>query len=734
MMKALPCTLFAALVTLVTSPTAFADIVDVEFLYIAEDSTTGAGSLTVTAKGINFTGTMPTPTLNQKDSTAIVVPATAVGFLNDDSDTGSPGTTTGFHLGWSGSVTLTGTVEDLVDPNTLTSMAGVFNNYEFDVDLSYEIGDAYSYEIDIFDDNGEIVPNDAVGNYRIAGWMGDDDGGRRESTGTITYGVGADTENNDKSGGLDNEDSDGDDVGITIALREAQGDVLFIDRLIFGGELQQDDSGVINSETSALVRRFVTLDPDIIPIGGTSKLSWVINPDAASAIIEPGSIDALAASDLSGVGEVNVMPILTTTYTLTVTPTVGTAVATEALVTVLSGSPNAVYAEPAGGWECRYDGNVTPDLVGWDHSNDSDKWDGSGVGPGLGKPGGVSIHDDGVGNIFCRIQNPGDPRDYGFSDNSNRKIYFTKDLDVGSPPYFDDDDPLTDEGVTLYFRSRVAVDSVATGSFPLDDAHPDGGGGITPWPAGGDGFGLSGSGKGPFGIFADEGGSGSMISFGLTLAATDGAAGQGLSMNAIATTAPDVPSPDIDTGEGVVPNNLVAIADPTEWQDVWVSIYREDFGGLYMNRCEIYRNGALTPVVRYVTCGKDPGYGSGNVFLGMGMGDTQGEGAYDIDFFYAKYGNHIPEGAEVPFQITEVTYTPDPAMPTVEISWPSLPGQSFILERTTLDDILSWEEIDDSYPAADAPATVTTFQDGDPSLGGTSLLGVPRMLYRVTRN
>lgn len=32
------------------------------------------------------------------------------------------------------------------------------------------------------------------------------------------------------------------------------------------------------------------------------------------------------------------------------------------------------------------------------------------------------------------------------------------------------------------------------------------------------------------------------------------------------------------------------------------------------------------------------------------------------------------------------------------------------------------------------PPTLTTFQDGDPSLGGTSLLGVPRMLYRVTRN
>ena len=99
---------------------------------------------------------------------------------------------------------------------------------------------------------------------------------------------------------------------------------------------------------------------------------------------------------------------------------------TEALVTVLPGSPNAVYAEPAGGWECRYDGNVTPDLVGWNHDNNSDKWDGSGVGPGLGKPGGVSIHDDGADNIFCRIQNPGDPRDYGFSDNSNRKIYFFK--------------------------------------------------------------------------------------------------------------------------------------------------------------------------------------------------------------------------------------------------------------------------------------------------------------------
>ena len=114
-----------------------------------------------------------------------------------------------------------------------------------------------------------------------------------------------------------------------------------------------------------------------------------------------------------------------------------------------------------------------------------------------------------------------------------------------------------------------------------------------------------------------------------------------------------------------------------------------------------------------------------------GTGQWAGEGTLAANDFRANVGV-IPEPAEVPFQITEVTYTPDPAMPTVEISWASLPGESFILERTPAG-IPSWEEIDDSYPAADAPATVTTFQDGDPSLGGTSLLGVPRMLYRVTR-
>ncbi|HBM77941.1 MAG TPA: hypothetical protein DD438_07505 [Verrucomicrobiales bacterium] len=115
-----------------------------------------------------------------------------------------------------------------------------------------------------------------------------------------------------------------------------------------------------------------------------------------------------------------------------------------------------------------------------------------------------------------------------------------------------------------------------------------------------------------------------------------------------------------------------------------------------------------------------------------GTGQWAGEGTLAANDFRANVGV-IPKPAEVPFQITEVTYTPDPAMPTVEISWPSLPGESFILERTP-NGIPSWEEIDDSYPAADAPATVTTFQDGDPSLGGTNLLGVPRMLYRVTRN
>lgn len=74
------------------------------------------------------------------------------------------------------------------------------------------------------------------------------------------------------------------------------------------------------------------------------------------------------------------------------------------------------------------------------------------------------------------------------------------------------------------------------------------------------------------------------------------------------------------------------------------------------------------------------------------------------------------------FQITEIVYSHGDG--EASFSWPSIPGQFFVVERSP--DFAFWEELDDAYPAA-APAESTTYTDDD-------LFGITRMFYRVTRN
>src|SRR5437763_413362 len=100
------------------------------------------------------------------------------------------------------------------------------------------------------------------------------------------------------------------------------------------------------------------------------------------------------------------------------------------------------YPAPPGGWTYLYQGtNLTVGAEGsgftsldgtWSHDNGSDTWDGSSIGgvfssgDGFGisnGPGGTDlIVENGVG--YLRLQDTGDPRDYGYPDPSNRKIYF----------------------------------------------------------------------------------------------------------------------------------------------------------------------------------------------------------------------------------------------------------------------------------------------------------------------
>ncbi|MGQ9592880.1 MAG: hypothetical protein ACUVYA_21580 [Planctomycetota bacterium] len=124
------------------------------------------------------------------------------------------------------------------------------------------------------------------------------------------------------------------------------------------------------------------------------------------------------------------------------------------------------YPPPPGGWAYAYEANAGEDSPGvdpgvgaldgtWNHDNGSDAWDGSPVGGELGpanQPGGAGIV-EGPDATYLRIQDPGDPRDYGLPDPSNRKIYFGRDL---AGEEFGAD--FIDDGVTLYFRARVPMD------------------------------------------------------------------------------------------------------------------------------------------------------------------------------------------------------------------------------------------------------------------------------------
>ncbi len=99
------------------------------------------------------------------------------------------------------------------------------------------------------------------------------------------------------------------------------------------------------------------------------------------------------------------------------------------------------FPPPPGGWTYIYNGNQL--IVGdpgtgwtsldgtWTHDNGSDEWDGSTIGGefstggfGIGNGPGGTILGTQSGVDYLRIQVTGDPRDYGYPDPSNRKIYF----------------------------------------------------------------------------------------------------------------------------------------------------------------------------------------------------------------------------------------------------------------------------------------------------------------------
>lgn len=317
------------------------------------------------------------------------------------------------------------------------------------------------------------------------------------------------------------------------------------------------------------------------------------------------------------------------------------------------------YAAPKAGWKYFFggdkdkageDGSGFTSLDGtWSHDNGSDLWDGSKIGGTLSPsptfgggnaPGGVmSITEDGV--TFLRMQDPGDPRNYGFPDNfSNRKIYFGHDITADGAP-----DTLLDDGVTLSFRARIPTPKKT--KAPLDQLHLSGGTTAKAYPAGGDGYLVSDGGKANVGLAQLGGG---LISFALTVPDDnfdDSVAGgtkasfSGLTMNHLnepfVTANVNFDSPGEFRG--------VAL-DPTDWHEYWLTI-KADPTGVGTHVVGIYLDGSSQATTNLVVTAGNGNDFAGVGFLAIGGSRTAESWALDLDFVA------FTVGAEAPPQSTE---------------------------------------------------------------------------------
>ena len=239
------------------------------------------------------------------------------------------------------------------------------------------------------------------------------------------------------------------------------------------------------------------------------------------------------------------------------------------------------------------------DITTWNHDNGSDQWDGSAIGDEFGddnRPGGVSLLDG-----YIRLQDTGDPRDYGYSDpGSNRKIYLGQDIsDKGGS------DTILDDGATIHFIARIPTHG------PLDLLHVDGGGGEEDYPAGGDGYENHDGGKGNIGIKQGAGGN---ISFSLN-----------------------------EAGKVIITEDGTELElSTTEWHEFWVTIEQSDDG----HTVSVYLDGSTEANVFTVTAGGGSDFGGS--YLAMGVGSTGRSGALDGAAFDFAVGVKAPAGGGGP--------------------------------------------------------------------------------------
>jgi hypothetical protein len=236
----------------------------------------------------------------------------------------------------------------------------------------------------------------------------------------------------------------------------------------------------------------------------------------------------------------------------------------------------------------------------WDHNNGSDAWDGTGIGDPDGAPGGASALVDEDGTTFLRIQDIGDPRNLGFSDPSNRKVYLTRETGIGL------------DGTRLEVRMRVAT------TPPLDDSETG------PWPEGGIGYHIRDNGKGMVGISDGTG----IISFSLAKAGEPDFADVATDVLVMNNLVGAEVSDDVDTEDAAAATavNMLEIDDATQWNTFVIDIAA---GGAGTHVVTVSANGGPAETFEVTMGGgteKDVPY------ITVGSSGTGGITAFDVDY------------------------------------------------------------------------------------------------------
>lgn len=239
------------------------------------------------------------------------------------------------------------------------------------------------------------------------------------------------------------------------------------------------------------------------------------------------------------------------------------------------------WADPSGGWDWLNDN--FDDLAEWSHDNGSDQWDDSAPGEAGTSPGGAKAEVvDGV--TVLSIEDTGDPRNDGFAEPSNRKVYLQREV-----PF---EGNIFEEGVTFTARLRINPNPVEA-------------------PA--DGYTLHDGGKGNVGI--------------------------------VNHAVPHNFSFALDTGGLLYFANEaqepLEVGDEFQFHSVWAT------AKLAGDLCSVnvYVDGDLTPAFSGDIALGDGSDGEFPNYIAVGMGSTGQDGAMQVDYIGYKLGVYVPASA-----------------------------------------------------------------------------------------